>query len=126
MAFTDETSISLPSLNLNKINIHTKLQTSNSTPVIAKSKFCKSCCKPCRCICPRAVARYKAQLKTQERSDNFVLISARYIVELYHWTNKCLSADDFLRSIVASAILFAIGVKLSEELNGWNLSRTVS
>lgn len=47
-------------------------------------------------------------------------------MKLYHWTNKCISTDDFLKSIVTSAILFVIGVKLSEELNGWDLSRTVA
>ncbi|XP_011875135.1 PREDICTED: uncharacterized protein LOC105566042 [Vollenhovia emeryi] len=94
--------------------------------VADRSKFCKACCKPRRHICPRALARSQSRtLQRHARNDNFVLISARYITEFYRWTNEYLFTDDFLRSIVASAILFAIGLKLTGELNAWSLSRIV-
>lgn len=67
--------------------------------------------------------------ENHEESDNFVLITAMYIEEFYHWTQEYmferLLANDFLRSIVASTALFAIGIKLTLELNACNLSRAV-
>ncbi|XP_029171840.1 uncharacterized protein LOC114941117 [Nylanderia fulva] len=121
MTFLSKTSASSPSLNLNKI--HTKLKICNDTSIAEKTKFCKTCCKPCH-ICPRILAKYKAQLQMWRRygkSDNFVLIGAKCIMEFYRWTNE----NHFLKSIVASAILFAIGIKLTGEMNAWNLSQTV-
>jgi len=61
-------------------------------------------------------------LQSYRKSDNFILIGVRYITELYQWMKE----NDFLRSIIASAILFAIGIKLTGEMNDWNLSQTVS
>ncbi|KAL6425437.1 hypothetical protein ACFW04_009548 [Cataglyphis niger] len=122
MAFVGKTSISLPTLNLYKT--HTKFKNYNNATIAERPKFCKTCYKPCLGICLRTLARYKAQLNTWQshgRSDNFVFVSARYIMEFYKWMNE----NDFLRSIIASAILFAIGMKLTGEINTWNLPQFV-
>ncbi|XP_011687370.1 PREDICTED: uncharacterized protein LOC105449698 [Wasmannia auropunctata] len=121
MIFANEISTSCTFYNLNKINIHTQQKTT-CDDTVDRFKFYKSyCCKSCRRICPRAVVR--SQLKTRQRhewrqrNDNFVLISATYITKLYRWMNKYLFVDDFLKSIVTSVILFAIGVELTRKLN---------
>ncbi|XP_032667924.1 uncharacterized protein LOC116842608 [Odontomachus brunneus] len=93
-------------------------------------KFRKTCCKAYFRVCPCSFVRHRVQLKTpREECYNFVFISAKYIAELYHWTQKYvfkrLLADDFLWSVVTSTFLFAIGIKLSAELDAWDLPKII-
>lgn len=56
------------------------------------------------------------------RNDNFILIGAKYILDLYHSTSKSILTDDFLRSVIISITLFAIGTQLTRELYTSKLS----
>ncbi|XP_043671077.1 uncharacterized protein LOC122630547 [Vespula pensylvanica] len=85
----------------------------------------KICCCPYVHKCQKFFSKDKALSKSQEgyvTNDNFILIGAKYILDLYHSTRKNILADDFLRSVVVSITLFAIGTQLTRELYTSKLS----
>lgn len=66
------------------------------------------------------------KIKDKYTENNYLyLIGSRYIRDLYKWLQHCkynkVLVNDFLKSLITSVALFAIGVKLSNELVAWRI-----
>ncbi|XP_015591064.1 uncharacterized protein LOC107265783 isoform X1 [Cephus cinctus] len=60
--------------------------------------------------------------------DIIILTGKKYLTNLSQYTKKSvlqLKDDNFVRSLVASIALFTIGMKLTRELDAWNVSSII-
>ncbi|XP_043583040.1 uncharacterized protein LOC122567932 [Bombus pyrosoma] len=116
-----------------KHNICTlSLPTLTDTASIKKEKIRKNHISNKRCksyyyVCLGALMHtIDKQIKDKYTENNYLyLIGSRYIKNLYKWLQHCkynkVLVNDFLKSLITSVALFAIGVKLTNELVAWRI-----
>ncbi|KAK1132472.1 hypothetical protein K0M31_013857 [Melipona bicolor] len=62
------------------------------------------------------------QIEKKYSKDNYLyLIGSKYTKDLYTWLQHYKYKELFLKSFITSVALFAIGVKLANELVAWRI-----
>ncbi|CAK9809060.1 hypothetical protein ANTPLA_LOCUS6010 [Anthophora plagiata] len=109
-------------------NVCTSSMLTDPPPVkkkqIHKNHTSSKKCKSYYICLGTLVDMIQAQIENRyAQNSRLYLIGCRYLEDLYKWVNQCkykeLFANEFFKSLVTSIALFAMGVKLTNELDAW-------
>ncbi|XP_029036391.1 uncharacterized protein LOC114872859 isoform X1 [Osmia bicornis bicornis] len=84
-------------------------------------------CKSCYYICLGVLAHtiHKQIQNKGTRNNDLNLVGSKYLKDLYEWVCQCkhnqTTTNEFLMPFIASIALFAVGIKLTNELVAWKL-----